>query len=452
MSQRNHRKDIDKAIANLIKYADRAPWSERQRELFEGLFEAVADELEITPEELVQTLEPHGLMDMVFGYGFEQLATSCWDGEDVSMIDDFLKRRGWHEAPYGRRYLTALNHSEIQLWEVVAVKPGHHVDLRPFGTDAAPQRVYEKAGTAGLKRWDCLAARVLTVDNRPGFSGSILPFKPEQAQEIVLRLEEAREQSGMTLEELRDQESDCAWSEEEIQALVEQDVHDQWPDLLIELWMSEAYLSITRPFPTLMNTEGDPFQWSEVKFPVLASNIEAITQRLQAAPTLVFEAANQRWAWLAREESALATGGPLLGHLQLEGNYLVLSVNSVERADDGKAYLSALLGGLIGPPLTVHESLASLREKALSRDASAFVPVETPELITAYLDQHYRSILDQPIPALDHQTPRECAASGDKGLLVQWLKGLENSTLAAPQMAHYDFRWMWEALGVEYSA
>lgn len=452
MSQRNPRKDIDKAIANLIKYSARAPWSERQRELFGGLFDTVADELDISTEELVQTLEPHSLMDMVFGYCFEQLATSCWDGEDFSMIDDFLKRRGWHEAPYGRRYLTALNSSEIKLWEVIAVKPGHHVDLRPFGTDAGPQRVYEKAGTVGLKRWDCLAARVLIVDGRPGFSGSVLPFKPEQAQEIVLRLEDAREQSRMTLQESRDHEPDCAWSEEEIQALVEEDVNDQWPDLLIQLWMSDAYLSITRPFPTLMNTEGDHLQWSEVKFPVLASNIEAIEQRLHAAPTLAFDAATKRWEWLVREVNALTPSGPLLGHLQLERNYLVLSVNSLERAEDGKVYLEALLGGLIGQPLTVHESFESLREKARSLDDSAFTPANAPELITAYLDQHYRSILDQTIPALDYQTPRECAAQGDKGLLMQWLKGLENSTLAAPQMAHYDFRWMWEALGVEYPA
>lgn len=128
----------------------------------------------------------------------------------------------------------------------------------------------------------------------------------------------------------------------------------------------------------------------------------------------------------------------------------MLSVNSVERADDGKAYLSTLLSGLIGQPLTVHESLESLREKALALDDSAFMPVDAPELITASLDKHYRSILDQPIPALDNQTPRECAAQEDKGLLMQWLKGLENSTLAAPQMAHYDFRWMWEVLGLEY--
>lgn len=452
MSQRKPQKDIDKAIAHLIQYAERAPWADRQGGLFESLLDTVADELDISPDELVQTLEPYGLMDMVFGYCFEQFATCCWDGEDFCMIDEFLKRRGWHEAPYGRRYLTALNNSDIKLWEVVDVKPGHHVELRPFDTDSAPLRVYEKAGSMGLKRWDCVAARVLLVDGKPGFSGSMLPFRPEQAQEFVLRLNDAREQSRMSLLEMRDQEPDCAWSEEEILALVEDDVNNQWPDLLIHQWMGDAYLSVTRPLPTLMNTEGDFFQSSVVKFPVLESNIEAIKQRLHTSPLLAFDATNQCWEWLAREAGALTTPGPLLGHLRLDSNYLTLSVNSVERAEDGKISLKALLGELIGQPLTVHESLESLREKARSLDDSSLTPVQAPELITSFLDQHYRSILDQPIPALDHQTPRECAAQGDKGLLMLWLKGLENSTQAAPQMAHYDFRWMWDALGVEYPA
>ncbi len=121
-------------------------------------------------------------------------------------------------------------------------------------------------------------------------------------------------------------------------------------------------------------------------------------------------------------------------------------------AEEGEAYLNELLGELIGQPLTVHENLESLMEKHSQDKSPALESVEAPEIMTAYLDQHYRKILDEPIPALDNKTPRECSRqAAQHQILIQWLKGLENSTLAAPHMAHYDFKWMWVELGVEYT-
>ena len=68
-----------------------------------------------------------------------------------------------------------------------------------------------------------------------------------------------------------------------------------------------------------------------------------------------------------------------------------------------------------------------------------------------HLDRHYRETLDQPIPALGDKTPREAvrSATGRKKV-VEWLKYLENRSAKAEgtPMAEYDFRWMWEELGV----
>ena len=125
------------------------------------------------------------------------------------------------------------------------------------------------------------------------------------------------------------------------------------------------------------------------------------------------------------------------------------TVNSIERSEEIKAFLSTLLSGLIGTPLSVHENFESMMEKYSTQGLPPAETIDAPELIAASLDQHYRKILDEPIPAPNNRTPRDCAQEKDQhALLTQWLKGLENNTAAVPHMSHYDLKWMWEELGL----
>ena len=66
---------------------------------------------------------------------------------------------------------------------------------------------------------------------------------------------------------------------------------------------------------------------------------------------------------------------------------------------------------------------------------------------------HYRRILDQPIPMLGDQSPRKAATTPNgRAKVVEWLKMLENSSARhAPDdaMAGYDFAWLWSELGLD---
>ena len=87
-------------------------------------------------------------------------------------------------------------------------------------------------------------------------------------------------------------------------------------------------------------------------------------------------------------------------------------MNSTNRAEQGIAYLQEFLGDLVGQPLTVHESMESLLEQHAEHDPPLAEPIEVPELVTAHLDQHYKQVLDEPVPALNNKTPRECTQGG----------------------------------------
>jgi hypothetical protein len=104
----------------------------------------------------------------------------------------------------------------------------------------------------------------------------------------------------------------------------------------------------------------------------------------------------------------------VLGQMSIVDDYLIATVNSVERTEILKDYLKGVLGKLIGNPLSIHENFQSMMENYSTTDPLPSEPLDAPELITASLDQHYRKILDEPVPALNNLTPRECSQNVDQ--------------------------------------
>ena len=120
--------------------------------------------------------------------------------------------------------------------------------------------------------------------------------------------------------------------------------------------------------------------------------------------------------------------------------------------------LESLLHGLIGPALSKLQTPEQLMAEHDSHEqgennresTDTIDPEIAAEIIHNTLDQHYHQCLDEPIPALDNKTPRQCAKN-KKGRekVVEWLKHLENNELrraARQRQAPYDSRWMWEEL------
>lgn len=452
MSQRKQQKEIDKALTNLFKYGDQAPWSERQEQLFSEILKDAADRADASVNEFAQVLEDNGYMGMVQGYIFELFATRYWDNEDFCLVDDYLKRRGWREAPRAKRYLQSLAESEVQLWEVTAVNAGYWVDVRPFGTTSEVIRVHERMGSQGLRRWDCVAARVISLDGKYSFGGGVLPFLPELAQEIPVLMENSCLSTIASLKEIRAENSEFPWSDEEIEVIAKEEVDRQFEELLFLIWVCETYSVITNPMPTLLNRDGHHLQWSKIKFPVNAADRGEIERRLHGVSHFDFNSDSEEWIWLDSDsDSSDMAWKTALGQISMTDHHLTAAVNSIERGEEIKSFLKTLLGELVGAPLAVHENVQSMMGSYSVHESSEAEPIDAQELLKAYMDQHYRKVLDEPIPALNNRTPRDCAQEQDQqATLVRWLKSLENSTVVSPQMAPYDFTWMWEELGLEH--
>src|SRR6516162_133289 len=243
--------------------------------------------------------------------------------------------------------------------------------------------------------------------------------------------------------------------------------------LLTQTWLVDALDKAQAPLPEIRNTDGEEIVFSQVRFPIVG-DVAKIAATLDGIDRFERDDAGElRWSWHGpgspsqrmsrnRQEgltfgSADEGGRTSLGSAEIVGDALTLSTNSRERAERGRDLLASQLGELVGRALTSHQDLQKmLEEHPKSTPSEPDLPPEVAEqAIHSYLDDHYRHVLDDPLPLLDGKTPRQ-AAKTKKGRaqVVGWLKLLENSEFRrAAGQGHnpYDTAWMWRELKVEDS-
>jgi len=466
------RSDTDKAIRNIMNWADRPEWSDKQATVFDAHLAPVCDRIGISQEELGQELADHSYGGMLFGIMFEDFLSRRLPPDDRNIIDDYLKRRGWRESVPGRRYLQQLRDSVLSLYEVIDVSPGHHCDLRDLVRGGDPVRAHEHMGTQNMVKWDRIAARVLKSDGKYSFSGGILPFPQEAAQSLLKVLAKSRKHFDEELTRVAGKKAAA-----KLTAAVDIDelfLRDAAP-AFTSLWLMHTLEQLQAPLPQLVNRDGEALTFIETRFPFLQEQGDDIAARLEAAPEWEQDAPDgDTWIWFPpapetttdRPSEGLAIETlqdgqqPISGTLAMAPGILKLSTNSTERNQRGQQALETLLAGLIGPALSKLQTPEQLLAErgSLSQDDSNQAPADTidpeiaAEVIHNMLDQHYHRCLDEPVPMLDNKTPRQCARS-KKGRekVIDWLKYLENNEqrrAARQGQVPYDSSWMWDELNL----
>jgi hypothetical protein len=368
-------------------------------------------------------------------------------------VDVYLKRRGWSEKVLNRAYIEGLRDAPVSLHEVIDVVPGVSMTLRDLLTGADPVTVREKSATRSLKQWDRVAVRVVPVRDHHLISGGLLVFSPDAVALLfdglrdALRLRKTAT-PHLTVEQLRS----CA-------------------PLFVSAWLFTHLPRLLDPqLPHLTNTDGEDLEFHELRFPFATGVAQGqVAAALDAAAELTPDGPKS-WSWLATAKGApkarrkkpgsalgtFAEGGTVLGALELKGKALILQVNSKERAARGEVLVRKAAGDLLRAPLTTIQTVEqAMRDRdahgGQSNDADEIPPEIARQIMQEHFDRHYRATFDQPIPALGGKTPRRAvrSAAGRKKV-VEWLKLLENNSAKAEgtPMAEYDFRWMWEELGV----
>jgi hypothetical protein len=455
----------DKAFDNLLKWSASEEWGPFREQVFAAHFDMICDRFDISVEEIADLLGD--AFGMVFGCVLEDFFTAQFGDEgEKNVIDDYLRRRGWREKVPAKRYLEALRDSVISLYEVVDLDPGHSMTVKDLVLGGDPITVEEKLGSESAARWDRIAGRIVTVNKKVYFAGSLLLFPREVADEVLSGIEEMVKGIKKELRrEAKKQGEPANFKDVDLRKVfLYASAH-----LFTRTWLIDALDRATGPSPEIRNTDGDEIVFSEARFAITGEVAKVIAGLDEIDGFERDEPKEPRWTWhghgspskrMSRGKGlALETddeaGRTILGSIEIAADALVLSTNSKERADRGRDLLLSRLGGLVGQPLTSHQTLEKmLDEPSDAPPMQSELPAEVAEqAIHSFLDSHYRQALDEPLPYLDGKTPRQ-AAKTKKGRaqVISWLKKLENSEgrrAASQGQQPYDFQWMWREMKID---
>ena len=451
------------AIRKLTEWVmGNAVWDERLREVLSGHFLPVAEESGLDPgaawEELGDFIGP------IYGAALEDLCARRYDDPPQNVVSDFLKKSGLRLAPPARKYLEALRDSSPGIYEVIAVRPGQGVTVRDLLIEGNPIEVIEISGSRQIVQWDRLAARIVEHGGNRVFTGALFPLAKERGKALIEELkgmlQKLAQNTGVASEVFRG---------EAIRTMREA------APRIAGLQVAQTLERLHPSLPKVVNREGDPYQVIEACYP-LASG-----KRKQVAACLDTEARLRRtgvrpptWDWEARAsehpsslpsaEGGLAidvhpdgdTDRVVLANLKLSGKQLEVAVNSSRRLQNTRALIEALLGELVGEPgiviKSVEEAMAGHRHTAAQPRSAVPRRIER-EALRRYLDSHYRSWLDEKIPALGGKTPREAARDFEgRAQLIELLKDLENleARRAKDTGVGFDALWLWRELGIDH--
>lgn len=445
-------------LAGLIRYLKQDDWDHRFGRVLEDHLQPLFELDDLGLDELDELIGPGTAMTL-WGCAFEDFLTRNDEG-GRNFVEVYLKRRGWSELPRHRAYMTALRASMMSLYEVSDIVPGTSMMVRDLLRKGEPVLVHEVSATKALQPWDRIAVRLVPLERETVLAGGLLAYSMEACEALADAMRKAlRRRRGKSQFPRLDTET--------LQPLA---------PLFTQAWVTQELLDAegAQDLTQLINHDDEELVFHDIRYPLAKGVTQStVAKALDAWPELR-AAGPSFWNWLRfgadggkprrgsgfSMSSEMADGVPVLGTVELAGRKLRLQVNSEQRAARGQAMLAAALGDLVGMPLAqIMTPEQLLAEHAAHpgpsghREPSGLSPEEELQFLSEALHRHYQQILDEEIPALGDQTPRQAArTAGGRRQLVEWLKYLENGTANAGRMqaamAAYDFGWMWTELGI----
>jgi len=412
----------DSALGKLMRFSARSEFNDKHRaalELFWGdwLSEEPDEELNQVMDSEQVNLAYHSWF--VFDFNL---------GESRTLLDLFLEREGERLSSRERRYLEGMRGSHLRLYEVLDVKPDEGIEIRDLWEDKR-MWVPERLATRQLVAWDVIAARVGRGAEGEVVFETVPHVYPAGAKDDLLK--------GL-------RKAHRIFTREFPQKSIA-DFFKSMAPVFHQLWLERVAL---RPLPKIMTAEGDPFIFGKVLFDMVDRS--SVTKSLAGRPELV-DHSDGSYGWVEKAGAFERS----LGTFSIEGNRLVLETTSRQRAERGREFLEGLLGEAIRFRAISYEDVGQALKRGPSpaqRREPEIPPELQHKLLGEFYERHYREWLDQPVKALGNRTPRHAARLKTmRPKLITLLKDFESHAERQRRAGEpaYDFRWMWEELGLE---
>jgi hypothetical protein len=419
------------AFDHVYAWLKKEPWKSRFQDYFNETLTELAEYHEMELDGFVAQARLDGWESQMMSGILEYFAELSFDKEPHNVVDDYLKRRGWKETSIGREYLQELRKNSFQIYQVQSVMAGVSLTIRDVIVPDSVLNVPEVLGSKVIQVDEFVLAKVVYVQDTPYFTGSLYRLNPEDVLEWIEIIEGIIEAEAISLTDT-------------------QAVQEMYHELGIEL-LGDAFAYFIHPLPIITNTDGHLYLYSEIRF-LLLQEPEIISQALDGLADMERDHSEQyTWIWYDPKRSS-KNELTALGTVKLTPKRLKADVNSKERAEIFIKYMQQVLPKALGSATVTYQSVKSLLQEPQhsTQPELNLSAEETQEVVHASLDAQYRQLLGQPIPMLNHQSPKDAiqTASGRKQV-IQWLLHMEQSSQQRdPVLAAYDFGWLWDELGI----
>jgi hypothetical protein len=458
-------------LEGLMKWARRDEWRGVLADVLEQHLGPACDGAGVDVGDLADVIGSSWLTTL-WGCAFEDLISRTLD-DGRNIADEYLKRRSWKETASTGAYIGALRSSVVSLYEVSDIVVGTGFLARDLIRGGEPVRIEEKSATKGLAQWDRISTRVVNVNDKVQISGGLLHFDRDASENLLATINRLIS-SARTEVARRAKLSGSPFGDRSgATEVATNSVLETSASMFSNAWLRHELARALKPaLPQITNSDGDPLEFLTVHYPLVPGvSLDSVRASLNAVVELR-QADQNFWNWLesrprqsvrkskrAASQSFVTTmddGAIVLGNIELGGGTLTLSVNSEARAVRSRLLIERGLAGLVRKPLVERQTVGQMmafRDRSRTTEASSTLPPDEERAIAhRTLTEHYRRMLDEPIPALGELTPRQAARTvKGREKVVAWLKALENHSARRPAgtpMADYDFNWLWAELGV----
>ena len=392
------------SLAKLIKFIRRTEWEEAFAEVLEQHLGRACSNLGIEPGEIFDILgDVAGTI--LHGCALEDFMARDYEG-GRNVVDEYMKRRGYAESPGAKRYMQALRHSVMSLYEVSDIVPGQSFLARDLIRGGEPERVMEANGTKTLKPWDRIGARLIRQGSEWRMGGGVLLYDRRASDFLIDMLNGLDRKLPENLREFAERKIGPTGV-----AAIERDLAET-PPLAITvptftgIWLADTLERTLNPrLPALVITDGHAIIMCTSTFPLLPGARATTCRKALASLPDLMEASAKVFNWVRAKAAEptpassdvakngitlLATsssGETILSSIEIKRDAVVLSTNSRERAQAGEAIVADALAGLAGAPtreeLTAAEMLA---ERSRGHYFSRWPPQKNPVNLYPYGD------------------------------------------------------------------
>ncbi len=338
-----------------------------------------------------------------------------------------------------RDWLQQLGQRPLRLYDVTDVVPGQQMTLcDALDKEAEPIVVRERSGTQNLKPGELLGCRILRVADHFELSGSVYLFTLLTGPRAIALVRQQHQALGQQLDASRKMG---------LLIMVE------W----LQHWLKPA------PMPTVIDHySGEPMKMITDHYRV---NDEVALARALASQSDVQGSRQEGWS-----RTMNCTDGQLRASVHLnpgkKADQIELFYRTQRYADEGRVWFEALVGASATfVKRQVQETADAMarshkqadRESSKKGKSSSGLPPELDaaalsQLMTEVIHNFYANWADEPIPALDHKTPRQAIKTSTglervKGLLRSY-EAHEASQAAQQNRTEISYEFLWAALGI----